>query len=124
MRIVTTRWFHRWARDKGLTQADLVDAVSEIAHGLGSGGLGGALFKKRLAPAGRGKRGAFRVFIVKGREETYFFIYGIAKNERANVERGELDALKRLAAQLIELDEGQLQSALRQNRLIEGIHDA
>jgi hypothetical protein len=68
-RILTTRFFHRWADDEGLTSDVLVQAVREIEGGLSDGDLGGVIIKKRVRVGGRGKSGGARVLLVLAEEQ-------------------------------------------------------
>jgi hypothetical protein len=49
----------------------------------------------------------------------WFFLYGFAKNERANITRKELRALQELARQLIEFDDRQIEIAVSTGQLTE-----
>jgi hypothetical protein len=59
-RVFKVQEFRRWAKREGLTDASLREAAQEIEDGLIDAGLGGVLIKKRVAAAGRGKRGGYR----------------------------------------------------------------
>ena len=85
MRAYKTKWFHRWALKEGVTDMSLVAAVSELAAGLVDADLGGYVVKKRAGLHGRGKRGGVRTVVALRHESLTFFIYGFAKNERANI---------------------------------------
>ena len=101
MRIFKTRWFRKWAQKAGLTDAALVAAVAEIERGLIDADLGGYMIKKRVALPGRGKRSSTRALLVYQAGNKAFFVHGFAKNERDNIGSKELDALKRLAVDLL-----------------------
>jgi hypothetical protein len=47
--IFKNRVFHRWAKEIGLSDNTLKDAVNEISNGLYEANLGGNVFKKRVA---------------------------------------------------------------------------
>ncbi len=72
----------------------LLSAVDEINAVLFDADLGGHVIKKRLGLPGRGKRGGIRALLAIRREDKAFFIYGFAKNERANLSEKEQTALK------------------------------
>ena len=119
MRVFKTRWFARWAEQEGVVDAALLGAVEEIARGLIDANLGAHLFKKRVGIDGRGKRGGLRTLLAFRMEERAFFVFGFAKNERANVGRKELLALKLLASRLLGYDARALAQALRAGELHE-----
>lgn len=60
MRIFKTIAFHRWAKKENLDDQALFKAVCELREGQYEANLGGHLFKKRIAIAGKGKSGGFR----------------------------------------------------------------
>ena len=59
--------------------------------------LGGGVVKQRVARPGAGKSGGYRTIILLRRETRAIFVYGFAKNERANIEDDELADFKKLA---------------------------
>jgi hypothetical protein len=97
MRIFKTRLFSRWAKDEGMTDEALREALDEVAAGLVDANLGGHVYKKRIGLNGRGKRGGVRTLIAFRIEDKAFFLYGFAKNERENISSKELKALRLLA---------------------------
>lgn len=80
MRIFKNKTFTRWARKEGLSDAALIQAVAEAEQGLIDVDLGGHVYKKRVALAGRGKSGGARTVLAYQVNEKAFFIYGFAKN--------------------------------------------
>ena len=52
-----------------------------------------------------------------------FFIYGFAKNARANISRKELAALKKLARELLGYQPATLAKAMQAGELIEVLND-
>ena len=93
--------------------------VREIVAGLIDGDLGGHIVKKRAGLHGRGKRGGVRTLVAFRREDKAFFIYGFAKNERANISDKELKALKLLAKELLNYPAASLIKAIKAGELIE-----
>jgi len=96
MRVFKTKWFVRWAYAEGVSDAALLSAVEEMSRGLIDANLGGHVFKKRVGINGRGKRGGLRTLLAFRVGERAFFVFGFAKNERANVSDKALVALKLL----------------------------
>ena len=119
MRIFTTRAFNRLDVAGGLKEVDLSAAVAEMNDGLWDANLGGQVYKKRVALAGRGKRGGARTLVAFKRDDQAFFIYGFAKNQRSNITAKEKQALKRMARELLGYNDKQLNHALKQGALIE-----
>jgi hypothetical protein len=81
--------------------------------------LGGGVIKQRIARPGQGKSGGFRTLIVFRVGKRAIFVHGFAKNEKDNIEKDELLALKRLAAELLAYDDKTLARVLASGVLIE-----
>ena len=119
MQAFKSRAFAKWASGEGLGDDALVWAVAEMEQGLIDTRLGGHVVKKRVALPGRGKRGSTRTLVAFRQGDKAFFIYGFAKNERANVSDKELRALKLLAKELLNYAAPALAKATKAGELIE-----
>jgi hypothetical protein len=119
MRIFQYNSFRRWAKDEGLTDADLRTVIKEMEEGLIGDNLGGNVYKKRVKLEGRGKRGGARTIIAYKTEEKAFFIVGFAKNEKDNIDTNEKIALKRFAKELLGYSDQQLLKAVTAGELYE-----
>ena len=122
-RVFKTRYFERWMRKTALTDAALCRAVQEMMQGLIDVDLGGGLLKKRVGVAGRGKRGGARTLIATNLHRRWFFVFGFEKNERANIDADEREALKELAQQLLLRSDEELEIALADGALKEICHE-
>jgi hypothetical protein len=118
-RVFLTRSFAHWAKKAPLTDEALCAAIHEMVEGLFDADLGGGLVKKRIALPGRGKSGGSRTLVATNYSDRWFFVFGFAKTERANINAKELQALKVLAADLLRLSPEQTKSALVQEVLQE-----
>lgn len=110
-------------RKTELTDDALCAAVREIAQGLIDADLGGGVVKKRVALAGRGKRSGARVLIATNKGDRWFFVFGFEKNERANLNSQEKEALQALAQDLLLLTSMQLDTKIEDDSLQEICHD-
>ena len=119
MQAFKVKAFAKWASGEGLSDDALASAVVEMEHGLIDARLGGQVIKKRVALPGRGKRGSTRTLVAFKQGDKAFFIYGFAKNERANVSDKELRALKMLAKELLNYAAPVLAKAMKAGELIE-----
>lgn len=119
MVVYETRRFHRWAREEGVTTANLCTAVHEMTAGLYEADLGGGLLKKRIPRSGQGKRGGFRVLIATNKASRWVFLFGFPKNERGNIDKREEDALKALAAHILSLTAITIDKTLAAGELME-----
>lgn len=122
-RAFKTRHFARWMRKTELTDAALCEAVQEMSLGLIDADLGGGLVKKRVGLAGRGKRGGARTLVATNKNKRWFFVFGFEKNERANIDADELEALQELAKQLLVRTREELEIALADGALKEICHE-
>ena len=122
-RAFKTAAFARWLKKSSLTDADLCRSVAEMKQGLIDAHLGGHVVKKRVAPAGRGKSGASRTLVATNLDSRWYFLFGFNKNERANIDPAELQALQEVAKDLLRLDDAAIASALAANTLVEICHD-
>ena len=123
MRVFKNKWFQKWAAKEGLDDEALRAAFEEMENGLIDAELGGHVVKKRVALPGRGKRGGSRTLVVYQQADKAFFVYGFAKNERANINDKELKALKLLATQLLGYTNPALIKAIEAGELIEVNND-
>ncbi|PLY14528.1 MAG: hypothetical protein C0631_10495 [Sedimenticola sp.] len=119
MRIFENKAFTKWAEKEGLNDDALQIAVDEMERGLIDADLGGHVVKKRVAVGGRGKRGGVRTLLAYKSGDKAFFMYGFAKNARANVSTDELKALKHLAKELMNYSDKTLTKAIQHGALIE-----
>jgi len=101
MRAFKTKAFARWVSGEGLGDDDLGSAVAEMERGLIDAKLGGQVVKKRVALPGGGKRGSTRTLAAYQQGNKAFFVYGFARNVRANFSDKELQVLKLLAKELL-----------------------
>ena len=100
-RIFKTPDFVTWAKDEGVNDKALLDAVKEIEAGLIDANLGGNVIKKRVAREGQGKSGGFRTLLAFKSQDKSFFMFGFAKNERENISVKEKAALKAMAKEFL-----------------------
>jgi len=118
-RIFKTPDFVTWAKDEGVNDKALLDAVKEIEAGLIDANLGGNVLKKRVAREGQGKSGGFRTLLAFKSQDKSFFMFGFAKNERENISVKEKAVLKAMAKELFAYDDEQLTQALKAKALYE-----
>lgn len=109
-------------RKTDLTNEALCDAVSEMDAGLIDVDLGGGVVKKRVALPGRGKSGSARILVATNKGNRWFFVFGFEKNERANINMKELEALRAIASDLLRLNSKQLDAHTKNEALQEICH--
>jgi hypothetical protein len=118
MRVFKTKWLARFARQEGISDASLREAIQRAEQGLIDADLGGGLIKQRVARQGQGRSGGYRMIVGYRMKNRAVFLLGFAKNERDNITSDELQSLREkaekwLAADAVkmrkELDVGNLQ---------------
>lgn len=119
MRILATRYFARWAKQDGLSNEKIREAVAELQNGLHDGNLGGNIYKKRIGVGNRGKRDSVRTIIAFQISNNVFCLYGYPKNERDNINNAELIGFKKAAMFYLNLSEVEIDRLIKTGELIE-----
>ena len=119
MRILKSKSFCRWASEADLKDAELLQAVQEMQQGIYDANLGGNIYKKRVRLKNRGKRGGARTIVAFKSQIKTIFLYGFAKNTRANITKKEEETLKALAKVYFRYDDHQIGQAIKLGELIE-----
>jgi hypothetical protein len=122
VRIFKTKWFARYARRERIGDDGLRGAIERAERGLVDADLGGNVIKQRIARGGQGRSGGYRMLIAHRRGTRAVFLFGFAKNERANIDRDELETLQDIAAGWLEANDRQLERALADGLLHEVDH--
>ena len=112
MRLFKNKSFTRFANAENIQDSDLLEAIERANKGPISADLGGGLIKQRIARSGQGQSGGFRSIIIFKAGDKAFFVYGFAKNKKANINNKELKALKKLADQLLSYTDKDLNKAV------------
>lgn len=111
-------------RKSGVRDADLCDAIAEMKDGLVDADLGGGVLKKRVAVPGKGKRGGARTIVATNGDDRWFFVFGFKKNDRSNITGAELEALQKIAGDLLKLSGANLDALIDQGELQEICNEA
>ena len=123
MRIFLTRGVVRFARRQRIADASLSEAIARAERGSVDANLGGGLVKQRVARPGQGRSGGFRMIVAYRAAGRAVFLYGFAKNDRDNIDDGELDALRAIGANWLAASTGLVEQALEDGDLKEIEHD-
>ncbi len=119
MRVFGVKPFARFQRKEGMSDAVLRKAVREAEAGLIEADLGHGLIKLRVARPGGGKRGGYRTIIAYRRRDRAVFLFGFAKNAKADLAPDELEILVRRGAARLTADEDLIEAAIMDERLME-----
>ena len=106
-------------RKTRLRDTNLWEAVVEMKDGLVDADLGGGVLKKRVSLPGKGKRGSARTVVATNRRDRWLFVFGFKKNDRANITDAELDALQKIAVDLLKQSGANLDALVSQGNLEE-----
>lgn len=98
MRIFKTKWFVRYVRQEHISDHGLRDAIERAERGLVDADLGGGVIKQRVARTGQGRSSGYRMLIAYRSGNRAVFMYGIAKNDRGNIDEDELATLREIGA--------------------------
>lgn len=123
MRIFKTKLFARFTRRERITDASLCEAIEQAGRGLVDADLGGGLIKQRVARAGQGKRGGYRMLIAFRSKSRAVFLHGFAKNDLDNIDDDQLASLREIAANWLAADAQKIEQAIKDGLLIEVRHD-
>ena len=112
MRIFKTKLFARSARRERISDVQLCAAVGRAERGLIDAHLGGGMTKQRVARAGQGRSGGFRVLLAYQARMRSVFLFGFAKSSRGNVDDDELATAQEIAQLWLKADSKTLAKAL------------
>ena len=71
----------RYARRERITDRSLSEAIERATRGVIDADLGGGVIKQRVARAGQGRSGGYRMLVAYGAGSRAVFLYAFAKNE-------------------------------------------
>ena len=117
MKVILTKAVKKWL-DKQVDIDDdkLLEAANEIMDGRCEANLGGNLYKKRIS-TDKGKSGGARTIVAYCDGSHMFFLYAFKKNEKENVKRDELKAIKLRAQFYLSLNEYDLTITINDKKL-------
>ena len=93
--------------------------MEEIQAGQFEANLGGHIYKKRVRFEGQGKSGSGRTIVCYKKNDKAIFIHGFSKNEKSNLSKKELFALKEFAKILVGLSEEKIKKAIKAGDFLE-----
>jgi hypothetical protein len=108
VRIFKNRWFAKFAKKEGISDAKLCTAVKDAESGKIDADYGGGVIKQRIARPNEGKSGGYRSVILYYRGKRAFFVYGFPKSERKNIDEAEERDFKDLAKLLFALSDNEI----------------
>ena len=122
MRIFKTKWLTRFSRRERISDGNLSEAIDRAERGLVDADLGSGLIKQRVARAGQGRSGGYRMLVAYRIHDRAIFLYGFAKSEQDNIEPDQLLTLKEVAEGWLKASDKDIQKALNEDALTEVNH--
>ncbi|MEZ5900031.1 MAG: type II toxin-antitoxin system RelE/ParE family toxin [Hyphomicrobiaceae bacterium] len=119
MRVFATKEFARFARKERIGSSQLCETVLRAGSGLIDADLGGGVIKQRVARQGQGRSGGYRTIIAFRSGDRSIFMYGFAKNSKANLSDDELEVYRRLAQAFLQANAATLQRLVAAGELKE-----
>jgi hypothetical protein len=117
--VFKTRLLARFARRERILDKRLIEAIERAERGVIDADLGGGLIKQRVARAGQGRSGGYRVLVAYRARSRAVFMYAFAKNERDNIDPAELQTAREVAASWLSADITRIQQALETGEIQE-----
>ncbi|PHS34052.1 MAG: hypothetical protein COA92_03180 [Sulfurovum sp.] len=112
MKKLKTKWFTKWAKKQKLVDDRLLSAITDMQNNLSSINLGGGLYKVRVSQEHSGKSGAYRTIVVYRKDDRAVMVYGFMKKEQENLSSSELKSFKKLAKDILALNNEELDKAI------------
>jgi hypothetical protein len=119
VRVFKNKWFSRFAKKNGISDAKLKNIVTSLEKGVWDADLGGDVYKIRVARSGAGKAGGYRTIVFFKSGELTFFTFGFAKSDMDNITEKNVRYLKDTAKEDLEMTEEQIKGRLKDGSLIE-----
>jgi putative transcriptional regulator len=119
MQVYKTKWFARFARQEGIADANLTEAIKRAEQGLIHADLGGGLIKQRVARQGKGRSGGYRTIIAYRAKGRAVFLFGFAKSDQENVDAKQLTTARKIAEKLLSADAVRIAHAIAEDELQE-----
>lgn len=115
-RAFKSAWFAKSARKAGISDQVLCKAIAQVIAGQADD-LGGGVFKKRL------QDNDYRSIILAKGKDYWVYEYLFAKKDRANIDKDELKAFRKLAKAYGSLTVGQVEKLVEGRDWIEICHN-
>ena len=119
MAIFKLKTFARFARTEQIADTSLLDAINRASRGLVEADLAGWLIKQRVARAGQGKSGGYRVITGFRDRDFAVFLFGFSKSRLANLDDHQLLMLRRIFTAWLAADAKAIAAAVEQGELVE-----
>ena len=111
-RVFKSAWFAKAVRKARISDDELCQAIQQVLIGQ-CDDLGGGVYKKRLS------KNQYRSIILSRSGTYWIFEYIFAKNDRANIDSGDLNDFRKLAKAYAELSTSKIDGLVVRGDLVE-----
>ena len=112
LRVFKSAWFAKAVRKARISDDELCEAIQQVLIGQ-CDDLGGGVYKKRLS------KNQYRSIIISRSGIYWVFEYLFAKNDRANIDSGDLDDFRKLAKAYAALSTSQIEGFVVRGDVVE-----
>lgn len=109
MKSYESKWFAKWAKKNGLTNRQLLEAVSRTDAELGVVDLGGFIYKIRIGKNNQGRSGGYRTILAYKAHKRSIFLFGFEKNDLDNIDKNQLLLYREYAKTFMGMTEKEIQ---------------
>jgi hypothetical protein len=119
MRLYKTKEFARLARQEGVEDSSLQEAIRRAGMGLIDANIGKFLIKQRVARRNEGRSGGFRMIVFYQQQGRAVFLHLFAKSDKGTLTSSELASYRDFAKVLADLTAEQIGTLVEQKKWIE-----
>jgi hypothetical protein len=119
VQVFVTKEFARFPRKERIDDRRLCEAIGRACRGKIDADLGGSVIKQRVARASQGRSSGYRTIIAFRSAGRSVFMYGFAKNRKANLTKEELAVYRRLAKVFLDAADSQITDLMDDGELSE-----
>jgi hypothetical protein len=119
MRVFKNKRFSRFSEKHAISDEELITITEHLEAGQIDAGLGGEVYKQRVARSGEGKSGSYRFIIFFRSGLLTFFVNAFLKADLDNISQKELQDYKKVAKMYLAMTKEQLRVAKKSGTLIE-----
>jgi len=119
MRVLKTIEFDTFANKNKIRDPDLLRIAARMESGVTEASLGAGVYKHRLARAGQGKSGGYRVILFFRARKVLYFVAAFAKKDQENLTPIELKVLKKLAKEVLSYGDKEISKNVEAGEFVE-----
>lgn len=118
MKSYESKWFAKWSKKNGLTNDQLLEALSRVDAELGVVDLDGHIYKVRIGKNNQGRSGGYRTILAFKANKRSIFLFGFEKNDQENIDKSQLLLYKEYAKTFMGMTESEIQSLVDSEKIL------